>query len=82
MAAGEDGGFEEMGGEACGGAKSVRHTSHWEGRFPMLNLWIGLEAWVSCLGDEDLAMRWLLILQVIVRYGVRLVISPTMVVAN
>ena len=36
MAAGDDGGFEEVGDEACGGAKTVRHTSHWEGRCPCL----------------------------------------------
>ncbi len=36
MAAGDGGGFEEMGGEACGGAKRVRHRSHWEGRCPCL----------------------------------------------
>ena len=36
MAAGDDEGFEEMGGEAWGGAKRVRHTSHREGRCPFL----------------------------------------------
>ena len=30
-AKGGDGGFEEMGGEACGGVK-VWHTRHWERR--------------------------------------------------
>ncbi len=52
------------------------------GGFPMLSLLKGLEGWASCVGDEDLEMRWLLVLQVIVRCGVRLVISPTTVVAN
>ena len=31
-AKGGDGGFEEMGGEACGGVKKVWHTRHWERR--------------------------------------------------
>ena len=65
----------------CGSGESEAHKPL-GGEVPILRFLIGSEGWLSCLGDEDLEMRWLLILQVIVRCGVGLVISPMTVVAN